>query len=283
MRTIAHISDIHFGKVNPVVAEGLVADLSKRTPSLLVMSGDFTQRARASQFAEAAAFMKRLPGPQLVVPGNHDISLHDVFRRFFRTFSRYGKYITTDLRPTYRDEEMIVLGMNTARPFSWTWNGFWKDGRLSQEQLLDLKLRTERLPPNVMRIVVTHHPFIPPPEARSHGIVLGAGRALDMMQQCGIHMLLAGHLHMNYSGDVRTHHEAVTRSILSIQAGTAISSRLRAEPNAYNWITIDRNKVSIEVRSWNGTAFDVRTIRHFHERAGVWHADEPATIAAVEA
>src|SRR3954453_20827658 len=77
MRTIAHISDLHFGKVDPPVAEGLIADLAGRKPDLLVVSGDFTQRARARQYEDAAAFLRRLPTPQLVVPGNHDIPMYD--------------------------------------------------------------------------------------------------------------------------------------------------------------------------------------------------------------
>ena len=56
-----------------------------------------------------------------------------------------------------------------------------------------------------------------------------------------------------YSGDVRTHHEATKRSILSIQAGTATSDRLRGgEPNAYNFITLELHHVMVEVRAWSG-------------------------------
>jgi len=99
MRTIAHISDVHFGRTDPAVVEGLVKDLSERKPTLLVVSGDFTQRARGRQYAAAAAFLKRLPSPQLVVPGNHDIPMFDIIRRFFFPLSRYRKYITDNLRP----------------------------------------------------------------------------------------------------------------------------------------------------------------------------------------
>src|SRR4051812_49132077 len=77
MRTIAHLSDLHFGKTDPAVVEGLVADLAEHKPNLLVVSGDFTQRARRGQYEQAAAFLRRLPTPQLVVPGNHDIPQYD--------------------------------------------------------------------------------------------------------------------------------------------------------------------------------------------------------------
>src|SRR5688500_15402868 len=114
MRTIAHISDLHFGKVDPPVAEGLIQDLASRTPSLLVMSGDFTQRARTSQYRDAANYLNRLPQPQLVVPGNHDIPLYDLIRRFFFPLNRYCRLISHDLRPVFQDEEMVVIGINSA-------------------------------------------------------------------------------------------------------------------------------------------------------------------------
>jgi 3',5'-cyclic AMP phosphodiesterase CpdA len=45
MRTIAQISDLHFGRQIATVAEGLLASLSEQHPDLVVLSGDFTQRA----------------------------------------------------------------------------------------------------------------------------------------------------------------------------------------------------------------------------------------------
>jgi hypothetical protein len=92
------------------------------------------------------------------------------------------------------------------------------------------------------------------------------------MEKHNIDMCLAGHLHMGYSGDVRTHHEAVKRSILSVQAGTAISTRRRGEPNAFNVITIHAlDRVEISVRAWDGKAFVEQTLETFARDAdGRW-------------
>lgn len=274
MRTITHLSDIHFGRTDPAVVEGIVTDIAAQPPSLVVMSGDFTQRARSWQYREAVDFMARLPMPQLVVPGNHDIPLYDVISRFLWPLRNYKRLVTTDLRPVYLDDELLVIGINTARSITWTHDGFWKDGKISERQLHDIKARACGLPDSVFKVVVTHHPFIPPPGARVHGIVHGARRALDQMEQCGIDMCLAGHLHMGYSGDVRTHHEAVKRSILSVQAGTATSTRHRGEPNAYNRITIHPGEVTIQVRVWDGRQFVNGSRTHFRKREGVWERED---------
>ena len=101
----------------------------------------------------------------------------------------------------------------------------------------------------------------------------GAARALDEMEKSGIDMLLAGHLHMGYSGDVRTHFEAAKRSVLSVQAGTATSTRRRGEPNAYNWITVkNKDDVVIEVRAWDGSQFKTQTVTFFTRADGYGRA-----------
>ena len=204
MRRIAHISDVHFGAEDPPVVEALRRDLLAEPYDLLVVSGDFTQRARPSQFRAAMQFVRSLPGPKLCVPGNHDLPLYDVVRRFARPTGRYRRFVNPDLTPVFRDEQLLVIGLNTARPLSWTFDGFWKDGRINSRQLRAVRRACAATPPGLFKVVVTHHPFLPPPAGRPHGIVHRARRALRTMAAVGVEALLAGHLHMNYSGDVRS-------------------------------------------------------------------------------
>jgi 3',5'-cyclic AMP phosphodiesterase CpdA len=266
MRTIAHISDLHFGKVDPVVAGGLLKDLQGRKPSLLVVSGDFTQRARAGQYKRAAEYLARLPKPQLVVPGNHDVPLYDVFSRAFRPLANYRRYITPDLRPMYQDEELVVLGVNTARSFT------HKSGWISDEQLLDIKLRVCPLPREVFRVVVTHHPFVPPPRDPDADVIVRGREYIDELEECGVDMLLAGHLHLAYHDDLRSHYKASKKSILSIQAGTATSTRRRGEPNAYNWITVSPDLCTVAVRAWNARegCFEESLVTRYRRVDHVW-------------
>jgi len=278
MRTIAHISDVHFGRTDPAVVEGLVKDLSERKPTLLVVSGDFTQRARRRQYAAAAAFLKRLPSPQLVVPGNHDIPMFDIIRRFFFPLSRYRKYITDNLRPAYQDEELFVLGINTARSFT------HKSGWISEEQLLDVKLRICPLPPNVFKVVVTHHPFIPPPRDPGADVIRRGVEYVDELEDCGVDLLLAGHLHLAYHDDLRSHYKSAKRSILSVQAGTATSTRRRGEPNAYNWITLSpgpQGLCTVAVRAWNAKrgCFEESLVTRYNRVDGQWAREQQVPVS----
>ena len=279
MRTIAHISDLHFGRIDPPVAEGLVADLRGRTPTLLVVSGDFTQRAKVHQYRQAAQFLKRLPTPQLVVPGNHDVPLWDVTRRFLRPLSRYRRLITRDLMPSFMDEELFVLGVNTARSFTRT------SGWIGRQQLDEINRRACTAPASLFKVLVTHHPFIPAPRKPDSDVVVGGGKALARLESCGIDMLLAGHLHLAYHDDVRAHHKAARRSVLSIQAGTATSTRRRAEPNAYNWITVSPDLVTVAVRVWNGRCFEESLVTRYERLNHEWRraAQVPVDEAAVKA
>ena len=75
MRTLLHISDLHFGRVDPATVEPLTAAIRALARNVVIVSGDLTQRARAAEFRAARAFLDALPRPQIVVPGNHDVPL----------------------------------------------------------------------------------------------------------------------------------------------------------------------------------------------------------------
>jgi 3',5'-cyclic AMP phosphodiesterase CpdA len=264
MATIAHISDLHFGTEDPAVAQGLIDDLVQIQPTLVVNSGDLTQRARVRQFIAARTFLDRIPFPQLTVPGNHDIPFYDVMMRFFSPLSRYQQYITADLAPRFETDQFAVLGVNTAR------SATWKNGRISIEQINQIKDTFCTLPFAQFKVLVTHHPFVPPPDDPSPALVGRGPQAMDVLDSCGADLLLAGHLHRHYSADAKTHHVRIKRTILVAQAGTATSHRRRNEPNAYNLITVIPPEVEIQVRTWTGQRFEPLTATRYTKIENHW-------------
>lgn len=272
MRTIAHISDIHFGRIDLNIAEKLATFLHELKPDLLIVSGDLTQRARAGQFKAAAEYLKRLPTPRLIVPGNHDVPLYDLTRRIFAPLQLYRRYITDDLLPVYSDDELLVIGMNSTRSFSPRMGGFWKDGRLRGEQLAQIEPILAAAKPTQTKIVVTHHPFIPAPGGDPTDLIHAATVALPIFARLGVDLLLAGHLHRSYGGDVRVHHTTFATPLLSVQAGTATSTRLRGVPNAFNLFRIEPDRMELLVHHFDGVTFVADEPQHFLRDTAGWHA-----------
>lgn len=262
MRRIAQISDLHFGRTDPAVVDGLVAELNGDRPDLIVVTGDFTMAARRIEYAAAQTFMRRLPQPWIAVPGNHDISPYHLMQRFVHPFARYRRYIAADTEPTFEDAEVGVVCLNTVR--TWAPERDWSQGKIHRWQIARARARLDAMPAHLFKIVVGHHPFAPPPWDEDARLVGRADLALDAFRRCGVGLALAGHLHRHYArftegtdddgAAVDTAGVQGRRGhLLCVQAGSATSTRLRGhEPNAYNRIVIDDSAARVTVRVWNG-------------------------------
>ena len=170
MRTIVHLSDLHFGRLDQRLVGPLLDAVNGASPDLVAVSGDFTQRARQRQFVEARTFLQAVSSPLLVVPGNHDVPLFDVARRFLSPLGRYRRYIATDLEPVFRDDEIIAIGLNSARSLT------FGRGRLNLAQIRRATARLGGAAAGLIKIVVTHHPFDLPDDFDSTHLVGRANR-----------------------------------------------------------------------------------------------------------
>ncbi len=266
MRTLVHLSDLHFGRVDEQLIAPLISTVTRLNPDLVAVSGDLTQRARSQQFREARAFLDALPQPQIVVPGNHDVPLHNVFTRFVRPLGKYRRHITDDLQPVYLDNEIVVVGVNTARSLT------IKGGRINKEQVTDIRQRLCGLSDELVKTVVTHHPFDLPQGYEDRDLVGRSQMAMTGLADCGADLFLAGHLHVSHTGHTAKRYNIRGHSALVVQAGTASSTRGRGEANSFNVIRINRPNITVERLTWQpaGSAFVISGEENFRHTSDGW-------------
>ena len=268
MPRLIHLSDLHFGAHDPVLVEAVERRLDEEKPDLVVVSGDFTQRAKTEQFEEAGAFLMRVreAGHEvLAVPGNHDVPLYDVLRRFLSPLTRYKRYIDSSLCPFIQIDGAAVLGINTARSLT------FKNGHISEEQMDMIRDTFAETSERQPRILVTHHPLfaLPVGDGPRLGVLMDDHElALDAIADAGVDLLLAGHNHRASVNDAGSLVKGAGKALV-IQAGTATSTRTRDELQSFNRIEIDGSGVCVTIQRWDGSAFvsgDSQFFERHHER-----------------
>lgn len=276
MRTIAHISDLHFGAHEPAVVEHLFAALVAARPDLVVVSGDLTQRARREQFREADAFLRRLEGAGLallVVPGNHDIPLYNLARRLLAPLGRYCRIVARGRTASFRDGEIAVLGLFSAHGLT------IKDGRLTRLQIGRIRDAFADVPAGVLRLLVTHHPLVPLPgdeEGEINAALRGAGRALAAVRDARVHLLMAGHHHAA-AVEIGGPTLSTDPQVMVVQAGTATSYRRRGTPNSFNLLAVEPGRLAIDEMTSDGGPFAAARTRAFALDATGWREADRLT------
>ncbi len=235
MIRLLQVSDPHFGTEQAPVADALLALVRCLRPEVLVLSGDITQRARAKQFRDARAFVGKLGIPRwLALPGNHDIPLFNPFVRLLSPYGRYQRYFGAVLEPTLETDTLMLLGVNTTRPWR------HKDGVVSDAQVARVAQRLRRARTRQLRVVVTHQPIHVYRDRDAHNLLHNHAAAAQAWAAAGADLVLGGHIHLPYVRPLRERMPELPRDLWCVQAGTALSSRIRLEaPNSINLIEYD--------------------------------------------
>lgn len=273
MRTLVHLSDLHFGRIDPATTDPLIGVVRKIEPDLVAVSGDLTQRARDWQFRAAREFLDRLPEPRIVVPGNHDVPLWNLAARFLRPLAGWRRHVSEDLSPFWQDSELAVAGVNTARSLT------WKGGRINRAQVDGLRERFRDLPQGTTAVVVAHHPFDLPPGYGPRDLVGRARMAMEALAPCGVDLFLTGHLHVHHAAHTARRYRVEDHSAVVVQAGTATSTRGRGEPNSFNVIRLDDPVIEVEPHVWRPgeTAYgplDQAPAVRFEREGAIWRTVE---------
>lgn len=243
---ILHLSDTHFGTERPPVVDALLQLTAAQSPRMAILSGDITQRARRAEFAAAAAFLDCLEVPVMALPGNHDIPLINLAGRVLTPYGNYRRALQTPLTPEFEIEQLLVLGVNTTRWYR------HKDGEVSPQQIERTAVRLRSAKPGQLRIVVTHQPVHVTEARDAHNLLRGHEAAIRAWSAAGADLILGGHIHLPYTRDLREPYPDLPRLTWCVQAGTAVSRRVRFEaPNSVNFIDYDERGRSCMLRRWD--------------------------------
>lgn len=253
MTRLLQVSDPHFGTERPEAVEALVALAHALRPDALILSGDITQRARGAQFADALRFCERLAIPRwLVLPGNHDIPLYDVATRAFAPYRGFRRHFGDDFAPVLDLDGALVIGVNTTR----RWRH--KHGTVSKAQVDAVARRLRAARDGQLRIVVTHQPIDLPPDRDPKNLLRGREFAAPAWAEAGADLVLGGHIHLPFVRDLRESFPAIPRAAWAVNAGTAVSRRVRFEAgNSVNVIEHAPGAAEAVVRrhDFDGDAF----------------------------
>ena len=253
MSVLLQISDTHFGTEQAAVVEALGTLAHAQRPDVVVLSGDITQRARPAQFRAARAFVDRLGAPVIAVPGNHDIPLFDLWARLRHPYARYRDAFGTDLEPVHQAPELLVVGVNTTRPWR------HKDGEVSALQIDRVARLLERADPAQLRVVVVHQPMAVTRAEDEPNRLRGHAAALQAWAEAGADLVIGGHIHLPYVLPL----QGLARPLWVVQAGTAVSSRVReGVPNSVNLLRWGADAVPdcCRIEQWDYVA-DTRAFR----------------------
>jgi 3',5'-cyclic AMP phosphodiesterase CpdA len=255
---LAHLSDIHFGRIVQVgIVDALVDEVNAAGADLVVVSGDLTQRARTHQFRAAKAMLDAFTAPTLVVPGNHDVRAwwHNPIERVFESASRFQRYIGEDVTPSFAGPGLAVFGLNSAHGLT------IKGGKIRERHLDAMRAFFDAQPPGAFRVMVLHHHLRRLEALGAHDVARNARRALEAAGSCGVDLILCGHLHTSHVAHVEIVPPGAAdpdgHRLVIASAGTATSSRGRGpdrEVNFYNWITVAPERFVVEERRYDPAA-----------------------------
>jgi 3',5'-cyclic AMP phosphodiesterase CpdA len=260
MTTLLQISDPHFGTEQKRVVEA-VLDLARReAPDLVILSGDITQRARRDQFRAARAFVDRLaPRALLAIPGNHDIPLFNLAARLFSPYANFAQTFGRDLEPVFDTKQLLVIGVNSTRA------GRHKHGEVSATQIDLVAQRLQRAPTSALRLVVVHHPVLAIRTSDTVNLLRGHQQAVPIWAAAGADIIMGGHIHLPYVRSLRAMFPSLAREVWTVQAGTAVSSRVRdGMPNSINVLRCESSPLARHciVERWDYSAISESFERH---------------------
>ena len=243
MRTIIHVSDLHFGKIDKETVEHLLISFREIRPDLIIISGDITQRAWPREYKSAVKFLediKALGFEYFVIPGNHDVeSFLKPISRGLNPYKSYKKYISENIGSFFSDEEIAVASINTVRHLR------IKNGHLDEKEVRQVGQWFAGFPAESVKIVVSHHPLDLPPDRHARKLAKKAGLGLELLSAQNIDLYLSGHYHRSSAVTTEERYNKLNYCAVAVQAGT-VSRRQRGEVQSFNVLKVKKPDIKLD-------------------------------------
>jgi len=254
MTTLLHMSDPHFGSHDSVIMKQVLGQARELHPSLTVVTGDFTMQGRRSEFRLAQEFIRGLPEPRLVLPGNHDVPAgNHLWQRFLSPYDRYREAIASDIEPGYSNDAIELVSLNTNR--AWGFYLDWSEGRtnpLQRARLEEHFANFDRRPP--LRVLAMHHPVICPPD-HPRALVKPLAPLQKSIAHARVDLILGGHFHQSYCLTMDS--DFGWSSVIS-QVSTACSVRTQNEPQGFHLLELQPARITCARYYWDQSCFRLR-------------------------
>ena len=244
---LAHVSDPHFGRISSLhVEQDLIEDIRVHGCDAILITGDLTQRARRGEFKAAREFLKALPLPYIIVPGNHDMHAwwHRPDLRMLDPLRRYKRQLTRQLEPAITAKGLAVLGLNTTYGFT------VQGGRCTAQQVKRVQSFFSEQPLNTLKVLAVHHPLIALRVSENPDLARGGEKLIAAAAETGVTVICAGHWHCAH---VEVCIAGGSELVVSI-AGTATSDRWRepqTEMNSWNLIETGDRNLEVQIRKYD--------------------------------
>jgi 3',5'-cyclic AMP phosphodiesterase CpdA len=262
---LLHVSDLHAGtSEEPEVAADLRSLVRETRPELVIATGDLTHRNRPAEQERAAALLRSLERPLVVVPGNHDIPPWSP-ARFTRTFAAFERQ-WAELEPVYRSKAIVVCGLNSVTP--WKHQG----GTLRRSQLEHAARVLAEAPVGALRVVALHHHLIGAPWRSYKRPVARRAKVLEALVDAGAELILSGHVHQSAVSE-RREFEVIPGSVHGTTVVTAPGlgqprPNRRGEARGLHLVEADEHVLRVLTFAWSTQGWARIADRGFPRGAG---------------
>lgn len=231
---LVHLSDLHFGTVQPSRVQQLLDAIAALAPGVVVLTGDFTQRARRTQFRAAADFLAALPKPLVIAPGNHDIPLYNLPARLLAGLGGYRQHLLPHDAGADGHDAACIVALDSTRRFT------VQRGHVGPPELARARAQFDAAGAGTLKIAALHHPPLVPAGTASRKRLDNGDAALQAFAAMGVDVILSGHTHVPHVQQVG--------GMLSVTAGSALSDRLREHANSF--YALDWNADELQLVEW---------------------------------